>query len=132
MSAALLETVALSRSFGGLSAVKDVSLDVSPGEIRAIIGPNGAGKTTLVGMICGRIPPSAGRIHFDGKDITRMSAWNRVAAGIVYTFQVTSLYRGLSVRDNLALAGPIKFIDHTQHEVNIFLRTQPCHVDAKL
>ena len=104
MTAALLQTDGLARRFGGLSAVEDVSIRVEPGEIRAVIGPNGAGKTTLVGMICGRMPPSAGRIGFEGRDITGMPAWRRVAAGIVYTFQVTSIYGALSVRENVALA----------------------------
>ena len=104
MTAALLETDGLARRFGGLSAVEDVSISVEPGEIRAVIGPNGAGKTTLVGLICGRMPPSAGRVGFEGRDITGMPAWRRVAAGIVYTFQVTSIYGALSVRENVALA----------------------------
>ena len=104
MNAALLETEALTRRFGGLSAVDGVSIGVRAGEIHAIIGPNGAGKTTLVGMVCGRIRPSAGRIRFEGRDITRTPAWRRALAGIVYTFQVTSIFRALSVRENVALA----------------------------
>ena len=104
MTAPLLETEGLGRRFGGLSAVEDVSIGVERGEIRAVIGPNGAGKTTLVGMICGRIRPSAGRVCFEGREVTAMPAWRRVAAGIVYTFQVTSIYGALSVRENVALA----------------------------
>jgi len=104
MIANLLETEGLGRRFGGLSAVEDVSIGVMPGEIRAVIGPNGAGKTTLVGMICGRLRPSAGVVRFEGGDITTMPVWHRVAAGIVYTFQVTSIYGSLSVRENVALA----------------------------
>ena len=104
MTAALLETEGLGRRFGGLSAVEDVSIAVEPGEIRAVIGPNGAGKTTLVGMICGRLRPSAGTVRFEGRDITAMPSWRRVAAGIVYTFQVTSIYGSLPVRENVALA----------------------------
>ena len=104
MDTALLETDALDRRFGGLTAVDGVSIAVRAGQIHAVIGPNGAGKTTLVGMICGRIRPSAGRILFEGRDITRLPAWRRVLAGIVYTFQVTSIYRNLSVRENVALA----------------------------
>ena len=104
MTATLLETEGLGRRFGGLSAVEDVSIAVEPGEIRAVIGPNGAGKTTLVGMICGRLRPSAGTVRFEGRDITAMPAWRRVAAGIVYTFQVTSIYGALTVRENVARA----------------------------
>ena len=103
-AAPLLKTEGLGRRFGGLAAVDGVSLGVRAGQIHAIIGPNGAGKTTLVGMICGRIRPSAGRIRFEGRDITRTPAWSRVRAGIVYTFQVTSIYGSLSVRENVALA----------------------------
>ncbi len=99
-----LETRRLSRKFGGLTAVDQVDFRLEPGEIRAVIGPNGAGKTTLVGMICGRLPPSAGAILFEGHDITRLSPWQRVARGIVYTFQITSVFRNLSCFENVALA----------------------------
>lgn len=100
----LLEVRNLSRHYGGLAAVDDVSLDVAKGEVRGIIGPNGAGKTTLTGMISGRITPSAGTISFKGEDITRTASWNRVLRGIVYTFQVTSIYRNLTCYENVALA----------------------------
>ncbi len=99
-----LATQRLGRSFGGLTAVDGVDLDLAQGEIRAVIGPNGAGKTTLVSMICGRLKPSSGRILFDGVDITRRRPWERVALGIVYTFQITSVFRNLSCFDNVALA----------------------------
>ena len=101
--AALIETKALSRGFGGLKAVDDVDFSLDAGEIRALIGPNGAGKTTLVGLICGRIAPSSGTILLDGRDITRMPAHQRVMAGIAYTFQITSVFPRLSVYDNVAL-----------------------------
>jgi branched-chain amino acid transport system ATP-binding protein len=99
-----LETKGLSRRFGGLTAVDDVDFRLESGEIRAVIGPNGAGKTTLVSMICGRVAPSDGAILFDGADITRLPPWERVARGIVYTFQITSVFRNLSCFDNVALA----------------------------
>jgi branched-chain amino acid transport system ATP-binding protein len=99
-----LETKALSRQFGGLTAVDKVDFHLEPGEIRAIIGPNGAGKTTLVSMICGRLAPSDGAILFNGSDITRLPPWERVARGIVYTFQITSVFRNLSCFENVALA----------------------------
>jgi branched-chain amino acid transport system ATP-binding protein len=99
-----LVTRALTRRFGGLTAVDQVDFRLEPGEIRAVIGPNGAGKTTLVSMICGRVAPSAGRIQFDGLDITRLPPWQRVARGIVYTFQITSVFRNLSCFENVALA----------------------------
>jgi branched-chain amino acid transport system ATP-binding protein len=100
----LLETEGLSRHYGGVKAVDNASFTLDEGEVRAIIGPNGAGKTTLVGMICGRVVPSAGRIRFKGEDITKLAAPPRVMRGIVYTFQVTSIYRNLSCLDNVALA----------------------------
>ena len=100
----LLSTQGLSRQFGGLNAVSNVDFALQEGEIRAVIGPNGAGKTTLVSMICGRIDPSAGRIAFEGQDITRLRSWERVARGIAYTFQITSIFGNLSCYDNVALA----------------------------
>ena len=100
----LLTTESLSRHFGGVLAVDAVDFSLAQGEIRAIIGPNGAGKTTLVSMICGRVPPSAGHITFEGVDITRMKPWNRVELGIVYTFQITSVFENLTCFDNVALA----------------------------
>jgi branched-chain amino acid transport system ATP-binding protein len=102
--APLLSARGLSRSFGGLKAVDGVDFDLPAGEIRAVIGPNGAGKTTFVSLISGRIAPSAGRIDFDGADVTRLPAHRRVQAGIAYTFQITSVYAALSVADNVALA----------------------------
>ena len=100
----LLQTRNLTRQYGGIRAVNDVSFALERGEIRGVIGPNGAGKTTLVGMICGRVMPSAGSVQFDGADITRLQPWSRVARGIVYTFQITSIYKRLSCRANVALA----------------------------
>jgi branched-chain amino acid transport system ATP-binding protein len=100
----LLVTDGLCRRFGGLTAVDRVSLALDRGEIRAIIGPNGAGKTTLVGMICGRIAPSSGRIAFEEEDITHMRPWHRARRGIVYTFQITSIFGNLTCFDNVALA----------------------------
>ena len=101
--ASLIETRGLTRRFGGLTAVDAVNLRVERGEIRAIIGPNGAGKTTLVGLICGRIAPSAGTILYEGRDITQAPPWRRLVDGIVYTFQVTSIFKGLSCYENVAL-----------------------------
>ncbi len=100
----LLKTSALCKNFDGLRAVRDVDFTLADGEIRAIIGPNGAGKTTLVNVISGRLRPSSGRIAFKGRDITRLRDWQRVNRGIVYTFQVTSIYRNLSCYENVALA----------------------------
>lgn len=100
----LLQTTGLTRYFGGLRAIDDVDFDLKSGEIHALIGPNGAGKTTFVSLLCGRILPQSGTIHFDGHDITHLPAHDRVARGIAYTFQITSIYARLSVFDNVALA----------------------------
>jgi branched-chain amino acid transport system ATP-binding protein len=100
----LLATQNLSRHFGGLKAVDGVDFALPRGEIRAVIGPNGAGKTTLVSMFCGRIAASAGRIFFEGEDVTTLRAWERVRRGIAYTFQITSIFANLTCFDNVALA----------------------------
>jgi branched-chain amino acid transport system ATP-binding protein len=100
----LLETRGLTRRFGGLEAVRSVDFRLERGEVRALIGPNGAGKTTLVSLISGRLAPTSGRVLFAGYDITRLPAWARVGLGIVYTFQLTSIYRRLSVHENVVLA----------------------------
>jgi branched-chain amino acid transport system ATP-binding protein len=100
----LLRTEALSRHFGGVQAVRDVNLELQRGEIRALIGPNGAGKTTLASMISGRIRPSSGRIVFKERDVTGQSSWQRARSGLVYTFQITSIFPNLTCHDNVALA----------------------------
>jgi len=100
----LLSTRGLARKFEGLHAVQGVDLDLPEGEIRALIGPNGAGKTTLVGMIAGRIAPTAGGVTFDGQDITHLPAHRRIARGMAYTFQITSVFARLSVAENVGLA----------------------------
>ena len=100
----LLQTHDLCRSYGGLRAVDAVDFTLHPGEIRAVIGPNGAGKTTLMSLICGRLAPTRGRITFGGQDITRQGSWTRADNGIVYTFQITSVFANLTCYENLALA----------------------------
>lgn len=100
----LLSVRGLSKDYDGVTAVRDVTLDIPQGEVRALIGPNGAGKTTLVGMISGRITPSAGRVEFDGRDITRLPAHRRNLLGMAYTFQITSIFARLPVAENVALA----------------------------
>ena len=101
---ALLSTRSLTKRFDGLLAVSEVDFDLMAGDVHALIGPNGAGKTTLVGMICGRIAPTAGSVTFDGRDITALPAHKRIGLGMAYTFQITSVFAGLSVRENVALA----------------------------
>ena len=100
----LLTTRQLNKEFGGLKAVDQVSFDLQKGEIHALIGPNGAGKTTFVSLLCGRLESDSGQILFEGQDITRIPAYQRVRMGIAYTFQITSIYPNLSVYENVAIA----------------------------
>jgi branched-chain amino acid transport system ATP-binding protein len=100
----LLRVDNVSKAFGSLAAVRNVSLDVEPGELFAVIGPNGAGKTTLFNMISGMFQPSEGRIEFQGVDITALSPERRVSAGMARTFQITEIFPELSVRDNIRIA----------------------------
>jgi branched-chain amino acid transport system ATP-binding protein len=100
----LLHLHAVSRRFGGLVALHDLSLDVAAGTRHAVIGPNGAGKTTLLNLIAGSLRPTSGRITFDGRDITRLPAPARARQGIGRTFQHPALFGRLTVTANLTLA----------------------------
>jgi len=99
----ILEIRNVTKRFGSLVAVRDVSLTVAQGELCAIIGPNGAGKTTFFNLISGLFPPTAGTILFDGRDITRLPAHRRVALGIARTFQITEIFPELSVFENVRI-----------------------------
>jgi branched-chain amino acid transport system ATP-binding protein len=101
---ALLDVAGLTRVFGGLVAVNDVNFTVGPAEIMGLIGPNGAGKTTVFNMLGGALAPSAGRITFDGADCTGMPAHRMARLGITRTFQITSVFPGLSTLDNVRCA----------------------------
>jgi branched-chain amino acid transport system ATP-binding protein len=94
----------VTRVFGALRAVDDVSLSVAAGEKAAILGSNGAGKTTLFNAITGDFPPTSGRIHFFGEDITALPPHERIRKGLRRTYQSSLLFRDLTVRDNLFLA----------------------------
>jgi branched-chain amino acid transport system ATP-binding protein len=100
----ILEVKGVSKRFGSLVAVRDVSLTVEKGELRAIIGPNGAGKTTFFNLISGMFSPTAGTIAFDGQDITALPAQRRVALGIARTFQITEIFPELTVFDNVRIS----------------------------
>jgi branched-chain amino acid transport system ATP-binding protein len=93
----------VSRHFGTLKAVDGVSFDMKAGQLRAVIGPNGAGKTTFFNLISGLLPPSQGRVIFEGEDITRQTIVHRVAKGIVRTFQITEILPDLSVFENIRI-----------------------------
>jgi branched-chain amino acid transport system ATP-binding protein len=100
----VLEISNVSKRFGNLIAVRDVSLDVAKGELCAIIGPNGAGKTTFFNLISGFFPPTSGSIVFDGHDITSLSTHERVARGMARTFQITEIFPELTVFENVRIA----------------------------
>jgi branched-chain amino acid transport system ATP-binding protein len=101
---ALLRTEGLSKSFGGVVATDNLDLTVRHGEAHAVIGPNGAGKTTLIAQLAGELAPSAGRIWFDGRDITGLPAHARVHIGIARSFQITNVLPSFTVAENLQVA----------------------------
>ncbi len=100
----VLELNGLSKSFGGLHAVRDVTLKIMPGDRKAIIGPNGAGKTTLFNLITGIFPATSGQVLLFGQDVTSWPSHQRTALGMARTFQVTHLFPKLTVLDNVLLA----------------------------
>jgi branched-chain amino acid transport system ATP-binding protein len=101
MDNVLLETKSLHRSFGGVHAIKDVSIQVQKGQIKAVIGPNGAGKTTLFNLIAGTIPPHEGEVTFQGRRITAWKPHAVAALGIARTFQTTKLFPHMTVLENV-------------------------------
>jgi branched-chain amino acid transport system ATP-binding protein len=110
----ILELKGLSKSFGGLHAVRGVTLQIMPGDRKAIIGPNGAGKTTLFNLITGIFPATSGQVLLFGQDVTKWPSHRRTALGMARTFQITSLFPRLTVLDNVLLAikglRPSKFV----------------------
>jgi branched-chain amino acid transport system ATP-binding protein len=103
----MLEVTGVTKRFGSLVAVRDVSMRVESGELRAIIGPNGAGKTTFFNLISGFFPPTSGSIAFERQDITAMPAHKRVVLGIARTFQVTEIFPELSVFENVRIGAEV-------------------------
>jgi len=101
---AILKTENLSKSFGALAAVKDVSLGIEAGSLHSIIGPNGAGKTTLFNLLTGTFPPTSGRIIFDQKDITGTPAHRIAHLGLARSYQRTSVFPAFSLFDNVWVA----------------------------
>jgi len=100
----LLATRGLGRDFGGLTAVREVSITLSPGELHAVIGPNGAGKSTLVNLLSGELAPSRGEILLAGQPIGDAPVWQRVHMGLGRSYQRTNIFRSLSVFENVRLA----------------------------
>jgi len=98
---ALLKVKGLTKRFGGLAANNDISLDVPEGSLFAVIGPNGAGKTTFFNMVSGFLSSTAGSIEFDGRDVTKVPQHEIAAMGLVRTFQLVQLFKGMSVSENV-------------------------------
>jgi branched-chain amino acid transport system ATP-binding protein len=123
---ALLELEGVTRQFGGLRAVSNVTLSVPMGEVVGLIGPNGAGKTTLVNVITGVHPASAGTVRFAGEDITRLRPYQAARRGIARTFQIVQPFSGMTVLENVAaaamFAGGVAYGDAASEEAMQHLR----------
>lgn len=104
MTDPILRISGLCKNFGGIIATDNVDLDVQPDIIHAIIGPNGAGKTTLIAQLSGQLRPSAGRIEFNGEDITHHSTARRARSGLARSFQITSVVMPMTLLENVMLA----------------------------
>ena len=125
----LLEVANLNKSFGGLHAVRDVTLEVKRGEIVGLIGPNGAGKSTFINLINGLLPPDSGMIKFKGKPISGLPGHSICLKGIGRTFQIVQVFQKMAVQDNLIVAGfsrlkNIKEINDQAHDVLKFLKLE--------
>ena len=101
---AILETLQLNKNFGGLQVTNNVNLKLEFGELHCLIGPNGAGKSTLFRLILGEYAPSSGSVHYDGQDITKLEAHDRIRRGVSDKFQVPGIFKALSVSQNLEIA----------------------------
>jgi branched-chain amino acid transport system ATP-binding protein len=113
MASPIVRTERLTRSFGSLMAVAHVNFEVERGELRSIIGPNGAGKTTFFRLISGEMPPSSGRIWFDGREITGLPQHRVSRLGVSKSYQITNVFPHLSVHENVRVAvqGPARAFD---------------------
>ena len=103
-SEAILRTDGLLKEFGNFAAIDDVSIAVEPGEFRSVIGPNGAGKTTLFNLISGALPVTEGTVTFQGEEITDLPPEQRIRRGMARSFQISNIFGGLTVRENVRLA----------------------------
>ncbi|HIF58335.1 MAG TPA: ABC transporter ATP-binding protein [Rhodospirillales bacterium] len=121
----MLKVENLVKRFGGLVATDSFSMDVKQGEIHAIIGPNGAGKTTLIHQLSGILEPDSGTIYFDGKEINHLSAPKRCHAGMVRSYQITSIFKDFSVLDNVAMSiqaregHSFRFLENANNDANL-------------
>ncbi len=132
----------LVKRFGALVATDHVSLEIQPGEIHALIGPNGAGKSTLIHLLSGTMQNDGGSIHLNGHDVTHASAHQRVEAGLSRSYQITNIFKNMSVLENLLLAvqahagSSFRFWAPRQHDVSLLHAAQAlaeqCSVDESL
>jgi len=122
MSEAILSTVGLTRRFGGLVAVSNVSLDLHVGEVHAVIGPNGAGKTTLTNLLSGDLPPTAGKIHYEGGNLAGLPSHRISRLGLGRSYQKTNIFLPFTVFENCRLAAQSR----TPHAWRAFSRACCC------
>jgi len=126
----ILEAVNLTKAFGGLVAVDDVSIQIKKQTLHAIIGPNGAGKTTLFNVLSGVMPPSAGRVLYKGEDITHHSPQKRAHLGIGRSYQITNIFQNLTVLENIRLGAQamgrdnFKLFQRADHYTSYFKRAE--------
>ena len=128
MTDPLLEVLGLSRRFAAVDALKAVNFTIAAGEVHALIGPNGAGKTTFIHHLSGALTPDAGSVRFAGRDVTRLTMHERVRAGMARSYQITNVFLGLSLLDNVALAvqgrrdagSSFRFWRPVDHEARLF------------
>jgi branched-chain amino acid transport system ATP-binding protein len=124
-----LRAIALSKRFGGLAAVDDVSLDAVTGEVHAVIGPNGAGKSTLVNLLSGEMRPTSGAVAIAGVDVTRLSPERRARAGLGRSYQRTTIFPRFSVHENVRLAAqahaasPLRMFGDARSDRDVIART---------
>ncbi|WP_077034722.1 ABC transporter ATP-binding protein [Pelomonas sp. KK5] len=104
MNAPVLQVQGLVKRFGGLLATDHLDLELRPGELHAVIGPNGAGKTTLIAQLSGELPPTAGRIVFEGREVTALPVDQRARLGIARSYQITSVFPEFTALQNVMLA----------------------------
>jgi branched-chain amino acid transport system ATP-binding protein len=120
MAAPLLKVAGVSKHFGGFTALSEVSLAIAPGERFGLIGPNGSGKTTLINCISGALRNDSGSIEFEGKEISRLAAYQRTRRGIARSFQIPRPFHSMSVLENLLV--PYEYVVH--------LKEADAHVQA--
>lgn len=128
MSRPVLSVRNLSKSFGGLKAVSDVSFDVAEGELLALIGPNGAGKTTCFNMLNGQLKADTGQVMLNGKSILGFSPRRVWRMGVGRTFQITATYASMTVRENVQMA----LISHHRQTWDIWRAASGLHVDEAM